>query len=133
MGPKTATGINNGGISGETSRGGYVVPVANRFPPRNIAKYFFVLPTVAFFMCKIGVFIIGNVLSTLQGYRTSREPPIWRRTTVAVRYVSYGGSTSSHFDGTRPRSTLYSLKLSESSSSFVSPHKMSGFTTSRRS
>ncbi|KAF1940217.1 hypothetical protein EJ02DRAFT_435809 [Clathrospora elynae] len=56
-----------------------------------IADYVFALPTVAFFMCTIGVFIIGHVLSLLLGYRRSRGTPIWRKITAVVRYLSYRG------------------------------------------
>jgi hypothetical protein len=42
-------------------------------------------------MCTIGVFMISHILSTLLGYRGLSEPPIWRRITAVVRYLSYRG------------------------------------------
>lgn len=57
---------------------------------RYEADHVFALPTIAFFMSAIGLFIIGNVLSQVLDYRTTRRP-IWRRTLGAVRYLSYRG------------------------------------------
>ncbi|ORY19254.1 ferric reductase like transmembrane component-domain-containing protein [Clohesyomyces aquaticus] len=57
-----------------------------------IADYVFALPTIAFFMCIIGVFIIGQVLSRhVLGYRKVRGPPIWQKLIALVRYLSYRG------------------------------------------
>ncbi|KAF2117467.1 ferric reductase like transmembrane component-domain-containing protein [Lophiotrema nucula] len=57
-----------------------------------IADYVFALPTVAFFMCAIGVFIIGHVLSShVLGYRRFRGPSIWRKSIATLRYLAYRG------------------------------------------
>ncbi|PVH95905.1 hypothetical protein DM02DRAFT_720569 [Periconia macrospinosa] len=57
-----------------------------------IADYVFALPTVAFFMCAIGVFILGHVmLSYVLGYRRFRGPVVWRKFIAFVRYLSYRG------------------------------------------
>ncbi|KAL7925673.1 ferric reductase like transmembrane component domain-containing protein [Trichoderma austrokoningii] len=56
-----------------------------------IADYVFALPTVAFFMCAIGIFIIGNVVSQILGYRRYRGPPIWQKLIAGIRYLSYRG------------------------------------------
>ncbi|KAH4059550.1 hypothetical protein HBI38_021300 [Parastagonospora nodorum] len=56
-----------------------------------IADYVFALPTIAFFMCTIGVFIIGHAVSSLSGYRRVRGPRIWGKTIAVVRYLSYRG------------------------------------------
>jgi hypothetical protein len=59
---------------------------------RYIADYVFALPTVAFFMTAIGIFILGHFLSSfVLGYRRFRGPPIWRKSIAAVRYLSYRG------------------------------------------
>ncbi|RDW59949.1 hypothetical protein BP6252_13036 [Coleophoma cylindrospora] len=54
-----------------------------------IADYVFALPTVAFFMCVIGTFIIGNVVSQVLGYRSFRGPPLWQKLVAILRYLSY--------------------------------------------
>ncbi|KIW34214.1 uncharacterized protein PV07_01005 [Cladophialophora immunda] len=56
-----------------------------------IADWAFALPTVAFFMTGIGIFIIGYVLTQLLAL--SRRPglPMWRRVIAATRYLSYRG------------------------------------------
>ncbi|KAF1949762.1 hypothetical protein CC80DRAFT_483814 [Byssothecium circinans] len=57
-----------------------------------IADYVFALPTVAFFMSAIGIFILGHVLSShILGYRRFRGPPIWQKTIAGVRYLAYRG------------------------------------------
>lgn len=62
------------------------------FLVRYIADYVFALPTVAFFMCTIGVFIIGHILSShILGYRRFRGPHIWQRLIAVIRYLSYRG------------------------------------------
>lgn len=58
---------------------------------RYIADYVFALPTVAFFMCAIGIFIIGNAVSQYLGLRNFRGPPIWQKLIASVRYLSYRG------------------------------------------
>lgn len=56
-----------------------------------MADWAFALPTAAFFLCTIGTFIIGYVLT--KGLATSRSPgpSIWRRAIAATRYLSYRG------------------------------------------
>ncbi|KAF2677998.1 hypothetical protein K458DRAFT_423414 [Lentithecium fluviatile CBS 122367] len=57
-----------------------------------IADYVYALPTVAFFMCAIGIFILGHILSSyILGYRRFRGPPIWQKCIAVVRYLSYRG------------------------------------------
>ncbi|KAE9364460.1 putative ferric-chelate reductase [Stipitochalara longipes BDJ] len=57
-----------------------------------IADYVFALPTVAFFMCVIGIFIIGNFISSqVFGYRKFQGPPIWQKIIAIIRYLSYRG------------------------------------------
>lgn len=59
---------------------------------RYIADWVYALPTVAFFMCSIGIFIIGHVLSShILGYRRFRGPPTWQKLIAIVRYLSYRG------------------------------------------
>jgi MFS superfamily sulfate permease-like transporter len=59
--------------------------------PRYIADYVFALPTVAFFMCAIGIFIIGHAVSQILGYRRFRGPRIWQKLIASIRYLSYRG------------------------------------------
>ncbi|KAK0387758.1 hypothetical protein NLU13_4003 [Sarocladium strictum] len=57
-----------------------------------IADHVYALPTVAFFMCAIGLFIFGNVVSRLSDLsRSNRSSAIWRRGIASVRYLSYRG------------------------------------------
>ncbi|KAH8122162.1 ferric reductase like transmembrane component-domain-containing protein [Trichoderma asperelloides] len=56
-----------------------------------IADYVFALPTVAFFMCAIGIFIIGHVVSQVFAYHRFRGPLIWQKLIASVRYLSYRG------------------------------------------
>ncbi|EPS31136.1 hypothetical protein PDE_06091 [Penicillium oxalicum 114-2] len=56
-----------------------------------IADYFYALPTVAFFMCTLGIFIIGHVSSQLLGYRKFRGPRLWQKCIAMIRYLSYRG------------------------------------------
>lgn len=57
-----------------------------------IADHVFALPTVAFFMCTIGVFIIGHAVSSLWlGNRSVRGPRSLGKLIVAIRYLSYRG------------------------------------------
>jgi len=59
---------------------------------RYIADYVFALPTVAFFMCAIGIFIIGHVISShILGYRKFRGPHLWQKFVAVIRYLSYRG------------------------------------------
>jgi hypothetical protein len=57
---------------------------------RYIADYVFALPTVAFFMSAIGIFIIGHVFSTyIIGHRHVQGPIFWRKLIALIRYSSY--------------------------------------------
>lgn len=59
---------------------------------RYIADYVYALPTVAFFMCALGIFIIGHFVSSqLLGYRRFRGPQLWQRLIAVIRYLSYRG------------------------------------------
>ncbi|OBT68013.1 hypothetical protein VE03_01560 [Pseudogymnoascus sp. 23342-1-I1] len=57
-----------------------------------IADYVFALPTIAFFMTTLGIFIIGHFISShMLGYRKFRGPPIWQKLIAVTRYLSYRG------------------------------------------
>ncbi|KFY07967.1 hypothetical protein V492_06661 [Pseudogymnoascus sp. VKM F-4246] len=57
-----------------------------------VADYVFALPTIAFFMSGIGIFIIAHVILTLiLERRRTRGPPIWQKLIAALRYLSYRG------------------------------------------
>ncbi|KZM20994.1 oxidoreductase [Ascochyta rabiei] len=57
-----------------------------------IADYVYALPTVAFFMSILGIFIIGHVISSqILGYRELRGPLLWRKLIAGIRYLSYRG------------------------------------------
>ncbi|PVH69992.1 hypothetical protein DL98DRAFT_149286 [Cadophora sp. DSE1049] len=57
-----------------------------------IADLVFALPTVAFFMCSIGVFIISYFFSNLLLDRTNRQGPrVWQKLIAGTRYLSYRG------------------------------------------
>src|SRR4051794_12277865 len=59
---------------------------------RYIADHVYALPTIAFFMCTIGVFIAGHFITKLLGYRNSSQHPLlWRRVLAGLRYLSYRG------------------------------------------
>ena len=61
-------------------------------PHRYIADYVFALPTVAFFMCGIGIFIIAHFISSiLLRQRKSQQISLWRKLVAATRYLSYRG------------------------------------------
>ncbi|ETN44396.1 uncharacterized protein HMPREF1541_10576 [Cyphellophora europaea CBS 101466] len=55
------------------------------------ADHVFGLSTIAFFMCTIGIFIVGHLISQTMGSRGEQAFPLWRRMTAAVRYLSYRG------------------------------------------
>lgn len=60
--------------------------------PRYIADYVFALPTVAFFMCTIGIFVVGHIVSSqLLGYRRFQGPPIRQKLIATLRYLSSRG------------------------------------------
>ncbi|KAL3418479.1 hypothetical protein PVAG01_10195 [Phlyctema vagabunda] len=44
-----------------------------------VADWTFALPTIALFMCIIGIFVIGNVLTNVLTLSRKPEPWIWRR------------------------------------------------------
>ncbi|OJJ95982.1 hypothetical protein ASPACDRAFT_126255 [Aspergillus aculeatus ATCC 16872] len=57
-----------------------------------IADYVYALPTIAFFMCSIGIFIIGYFLSSILGNRRKfRGARVWQRLIAFIRYLSYRG------------------------------------------
>ncbi|KAJ4984355.1 ferric reductase transmembrane [Stagonosporopsis vannaccii] len=57
-----------------------------------IADYVYALPTVAFFMSVLGIFIIGHLVSFhVLGYRKFRGPLIWQKLIAFVRFLSYRG------------------------------------------
>ncbi|KAJ5752731.1 hypothetical protein N7520_009648 [Penicillium odoratum] len=57
-----------------------------------IADHVYSLPTIAFFMCLIGIFIIGHFISSqLLGYRRFHGPRAWQRLIAVIRYLSYRG------------------------------------------
>ncbi|KAF2720488.1 putative ferric-chelate reductase [Polychaeton citri CBS 116435] len=55
------------------------------------ADHVFALPTVAFFMCAIGIFIIARLLMWLLSFSRVEALPAWRRTIAGFRYMSYRG------------------------------------------
>ncbi|KAF2866942.1 ferric reductase like transmembrane component-domain-containing protein [Massariosphaeria phaeospora] len=64
----------------------------NRWHFWYIADYVFALPTIAFFMSTIVIFILGHLLSShVLGYRRFRGPAMWQRLIAMVRYLSYRG------------------------------------------
>ncbi|EED19122.1 ferric-chelate reductase, putative [Talaromyces stipitatus ATCC 10500] len=73
------------------------------------ADHVFALPTVAFFMCTIGIFIIARVISRTLSYRIGRGLPIWRRIIAAVRYLSYRGFYVKKFRWSSPSVGLLML------------------------
>ncbi|KAE9992665.1 hypothetical protein EG327_008266 [Venturia inaequalis] len=56
-----------------------------------IADWVFALPTIAFFMSTIGIFIIGHFISRVLGYRRFRGPALWQKLIASIRYLSYRG------------------------------------------
>ncbi|KAF1922874.1 putative ferric-chelate reductase [Didymella exigua CBS 183.55] len=57
-----------------------------------IADYVYALPTVAFFMSTIGVFVIGHIISSqVLGYCATRGPRVWLQLIAVIRYLSYRG------------------------------------------
>ncbi|KAE9969230.1 hypothetical protein BLS_005449 [Venturia inaequalis] len=56
-----------------------------------IADWVFALPTIAFFMSAIGIFIIGHFISRVLRYRRFRGPAVWQKLIAAIRYLSYRG------------------------------------------
>lgn len=59
---------------------------------RYQADHVFALPTVAFFMCGIGIFIVGHFITRLSSLRKRKDPSLlWRKALAATRYLSYRG------------------------------------------
>ncbi|PYH43009.1 ferric reductase family protein [Aspergillus saccharolyticus JOP 1030-1] len=56
-----------------------------------VADYVYALPTIAFFMCSIGIFIIGYFLSSILGYRRKFRGPQICQLIAFIRYLSYRG------------------------------------------
>lgn len=87
------------GIFGETSpstanhRQWYPVHLlTKRLFNRYIADYVYALPTIAFFMCSLGIFITANFISSqILGYRRFRGPRLWQKLIAVIRYLSYRG------------------------------------------
>lgn len=69
----------------------YVEQSTNGFPARYIADWVFALPTIAFFMSAIGIFIISHFISRVLGYRRFKGPAVWQKLIASVRYLSYRG------------------------------------------
>lgn len=61
------------------------------FSARYIADWVFALPTIAFFMSAIGIFIIGHFISRVLGYRRFRGSAVWQKLIASIRYLSYRG------------------------------------------
>jgi hypothetical protein len=60
--------------------------------PRYIADYVYALPTIAFFLSGLGMFIIGHLISSqMLGYRKFRGPLVWQKSIAFIRYLSYRG------------------------------------------
>lgn len=58
---------------------------------RYVADWTFALPTVAFFLCTIGLFIIGHVLTQTLSLSRRQVPSLLQRPLAAIRYLSYRG------------------------------------------
>jgi hypothetical protein len=59
---------------------------------RYIADYVYALPTIAFFLSVLGIFIIGHFISSqVLGYRRVKGPRAWQKLIAVVRYLSYRG------------------------------------------
>lgn len=59
---------------------------------RYVADYVFALPTVAFFMSGIGIFIIAHFVSSiLLRQQNSQQISLWRKLVAGTRYLSYRG------------------------------------------
>ncbi|KID74437.1 Ferric/cupric reductase transmembrane component 7 [Metarhizium brunneum] len=56
-----------------------------------IADYVFALSTIAFLMSVLGIFVIGNFVAQLLGYRAWRASSPWKRAIALTRYLSYRG------------------------------------------
>lgn len=66
--------------------------VANKtWHTRFIADYVFALSTIAFLMSVLGIFVIGNFVAQLLGYRAWRASSPWKRAIALTRYLSYRG------------------------------------------
>ncbi|KAK6614149.1 ferric reductase transmembrane [Botrytis cinerea] len=64
-----------------------------KHPWRNwyVADWTYALPTIALFMCIIGIFIIGYILTQVLALSHRPEPLIWRRGVALTRYLTYRG------------------------------------------
>lgn len=57
-----------------------------------MADWTFALPTIAFFMCTIGIFILGYIINQLVSTSPRhRASSLYHKTLAAVRYLSYRG------------------------------------------
>jgi hypothetical protein len=58
---------------------------------RYIADWVYALPTIAFFMCCLGIFILPYAAHQLFSFRRARPSALRRKTTAFLRYLSYRG------------------------------------------
>ncbi|XPS92676.1 hypothetical protein M3J09_002059 [Ascochyta lentis] len=57
-----------------------------------IADYVYSLPTIAFFLSVLGIFVISHVVSShILAYRRTRGSLLWRKLIAGIRYFSYRG------------------------------------------
>ncbi|KAK4073240.1 uncharacterized protein Triagg1_5520 [Trichoderma aggressivum f. europaeum] len=56
-----------------------------------IADHVYALSTIAFLMSVLGIFVIGNIVSQLLGYRAWHRSSPWQKVIAATRYLSYRG------------------------------------------
>jgi hypothetical protein len=85
-----------GGISGTTpashdiNTDNQLASFADRIENRYIADHVYALPTIAFFLSALGLFVFGHLTSQLLlRPGQSRGSRIWWRLVAAIRYLSY--------------------------------------------
>ncbi|RAR01527.1 hypothetical protein DDE82_006406 [Stemphylium lycopersici] len=72
--------------------GGFFLVLLRCFDGMYIADYVFALPTIAFFMSVIGIFIVAHFASAiLLRQRNVQRVAIWRKMLATTRYLSYRG------------------------------------------
>lgn len=59
--------------------------------PRYVADWTYALPTVAFFMAGIGLFVVSYALTQLLALSGRPGLPSWRKCVAVTRYLSYRG------------------------------------------
>lgn len=85
-------GISSDGIFGMYTNKFNILSSQLTISSRYIADWVFALPTIAFFMCAIGIFIIGHFISSkVLGYRRFTGPAVWQKLIACIRYLSYRG------------------------------------------